>query len=152
MSLSIKLTKTIHFLEQFIIYNACMYLCMYTYIIRLCMIKARIRWCSCRVENIITLGKLLRLWFCFLLHSILFFYISNLLSYIQNNFKLRARSPHNGNHFSSIYIIYIFILYFIGERAKRARHSQVCSIENRGYIYYVLRANFVLITRKVGGA
>ena len=37
------------------------------------MIKARIRWCSCRVENIITLGKLLRLWFCFLLHSILFF-------------------------------------------------------------------------------
>ena len=25
--------------------------------------------------------------------------------------------------------------YIIGERAKRARHSQVCSIENRGYIY-----------------
>ena len=38
----------------------------------LCMIKARIRWCTCRVENILTLGKLLRLWFCFLLHSILF--------------------------------------------------------------------------------
>ena len=37
------------------------------------MIKARIRWCSCRVENILTLGKLLRLWLCFLLHSILFF-------------------------------------------------------------------------------
>ena len=37
------------------------------------MIKARIRWCSCRVENILTLGKFLRLWFCFLLHSILFF-------------------------------------------------------------------------------
>ena len=37
------------------------------------MIKARIRWCSCRVENILTLGKLLRLLFCFLLHSILFF-------------------------------------------------------------------------------
>ena len=37
------------------------------------MIKARIRWCSCRVKNNITLGKLLRLWFCFLLHSILFF-------------------------------------------------------------------------------
>ena len=35
----------------------------------------------------------------------------------------------------------------IGERAKRARHSQVCSIENRGYIY-IVRANFVLITRK----
>ena len=37
------------------------------------MIKARIRWCSSRLENILTLGKLLRLWFCFLLHSILFF-------------------------------------------------------------------------------
>ena len=45
----------------------------------------------------------------------------------------------------------------VGERAKRARHSQVCSIENRGYIYiyyilYIVRANFVLITRKEGGA
>ena len=38
----------------------------------------------------------------------------------------------------------------IGERAKRARHSQVCSIENRGYI--MVRANFVLITRKEGRA
>ena len=38
----------------------------------LCMIKARIRLCTCRVENILTLGKLLSLWFCFLLHSILF--------------------------------------------------------------------------------
>ena len=66
--------------------------------------------------------------------------------------------------------------YVIGERAKRVRHSQVCSIENRGYIYnwraseasetlsglfnreswiyilYIVRANFVLITRKEGGA
>ena len=44
----------------------------------------------------------------------------------------------------------------IGERAKRARHSLVCSIENRGYIIiyilYIVRATFVLITRKVGGA
>ena len=32
----------------------------------LCMIKARIRLCTCRVENILTLGKLLSLWFCFL--------------------------------------------------------------------------------------
>ena len=29
----------------------------------------------------------------------------------------------------------------IGERAKRARHSLVCSIENRGYIYYILLAS-----------
>ena len=39
----------------------------------LCMIKARFRWCTCRVENILTLGKLLSLWFRFLLHSIFFF-------------------------------------------------------------------------------
>ena len=46
------------------------------------MIKARIRWCTCRVENILTLGKLVSLWF--VSSSILFvFDISNLLSYIQ---------------------------------------------------------------------
>ena len=69
------------------------------------------------------------------------------------------------------------IYIFIGERAKRARHSHVCSIENRGYIYnwraseasetlsglfnresfiiiiiIMVRANIVLITRKEGGA
>ena len=69
-------------------------------------------------------------------------------------------------------------VHIIGERAKRARHSLVCSIENRGYIYYwraseasetlsglfnresyiyyilyiMVRAIFVLITRKEGGA
>ena len=42
------------------------------YVCILCMIKARIRWCTYRVDNILTLGKLLSLWFCFLLHSILF--------------------------------------------------------------------------------
>ena len=48
----------------------------------LCMIKARIRWCTCREENILTLGKLVSLWF--VSSSILFvFDISNLLSYIQ---------------------------------------------------------------------
>ena len=67
------------------------------------MIKARIRWCSCRVENILTLGKLLRLWFCFLLHSILFFYISNLLSYIQNNFSYELARPIMGTIFLVIY-------------------------------------------------
>ena len=36
------------------------------------------------MENVLTLGKLLSLWFCFLLHSIFFVDISNLLSYIQN--------------------------------------------------------------------
>ena len=36
------------------------------------MITAMITWCTCRVETILTLGKLLSLWFCFLLHSIFF--------------------------------------------------------------------------------
>ena len=59
------------------------------------------------------------------------FYISNLLSYIQNNFSYELARPIMGT---------IFLV--IGERAKRARHSQVCSIENRGYyIYYVLYYN-----------
>ena len=66
------------------------------------------------------------------------------------------------------------VVAVIGERAKRARHSQVCSIENRillaserserdtlrsvqlrilyYYIYIIVRAIFVLITRKEGGA
>ena len=51
----------------------------------------------------------------------------------------------------SLLVKYLIIV----ERAKRARHSQVCSIENHGYIMYIyniVRANFVLITRKVGGA
>ena len=68
------------------------------------MIKARIRWCTCRVENILTLGKLLSLWFCFLLHSILF--LVSQTSYrtykIISSYEL-AR-PINGNHFSIIFM------------------------------------------------
>ena len=30
----------------------------------------------------------------------------------------------------------------IGERAKRVRHSQVCSIENRGYILWYVQFQF----------
>ena len=32
-------------------------------------------------------------------------------------------------------------IFLVGERAKRARHSQVCSIENRGYIYIYSTCN-----------
>ena len=32
---------------------------------------------------------------------------------------------------------------FIGERGKRARHAQVCSIENRGYIYIIARYRLI---------
>ena len=104
----------------------------------MCMIKARIRWCSCRVVNILTLVKLLRLWFCFLLHSIFFKSQTSYRTYkIISSYELTR--PIMGT---------IFVV--IGERAKRARHSQVCSIEN--HIYIIVRAIFVLITRKEGGA
>ena len=64
---------------------------VYTYSVDmylLCMIKARIRWCTCRVENILTLGKLLKSVVLFPPPFYFVFDISNLLSYIQNNFKL----------------------------------------------------------------
>ena len=32
-------------------------------------------------------------------------------------------------------------LSIIAERAKRARHSQVCSIENRGFYYWAREAS-----------
>ena len=32
------------------------------------------------------------------------------------------------------------LVVIIGKRAKRARHSQVCTIENRGYIYIMVCA------------
>ena len=45
---------------------------------------------------------------------------------------------------------YIYI-HIIGERAKRARHSQVCSIENRGYIYiYYIYTRNVLLSAQMG--
>ena len=110
------------------------------------MINARIRWCCCRVENILTLGKLLSLWFCFLLHSILFFISQTSYRTYKIISSYELARPIMGT---------IFLVIIIGERAKRARHSQVCSSVNRGYIYilYIMvRANFVFITRKEGGA
>ena len=71
------------------------------------------------VENVITLGKVIGLLFLFCLPpplSILF------LKTKRNDL---AR-PVMGT---------IFLVSIIGEGAKRARHSQVCSIENRGDIY-----------------
>ena len=53
-----------------------------------------------------------------------------------------SRSLFNGNHFSRILsrtelarLVMGTIFLVIGERAKRTRHSQVCSIENSGYIF-----------------
>ena len=71
-----------------------MHVCtMYVYIYSvdmylLFMIKARIRWCTCRVENVLTLGKLFKSVVLFPPPFYFVFDISNLLSYIQNNFEL----------------------------------------------------------------
>ena len=104
----------------------------------LCMIKARIRWCTFRVENILTLGKLLNPWLRFLLHSILF--LISQTSY--RTYKIISSNelahPVMGTIFLVIEIVFLYCMnYIIGERA---RHSQVCSIENRGYIIESERA------------
>ena len=83
------------------------------------MIKARIRWCSCRVENILTLGKLLRLWFCFLLHSILFF-ISQ-ASY--RTYKIISSYELAPPIMGTIFLVYIYIyvcvqFFFVIERTS----------------------------------
>ena len=57
------------------------------------MIKARIRWYSCRVENILTLGKFVTSVVLFPPPFYFVFDISNLLSYIQNNFSYELARP-----------------------------------------------------------
>ena len=69
------------------------------------MIKARIRWCTCRVENILTLGKLLSLWFCFLLHSILF--LISQTSY--RTYKIISRYELARPIMGTIFLVYIYV-------------------------------------------
>ena len=123
------------------------------------MIKARIRWCTCRVENILTLGKLLSLWFCFLLHSILF--LISQTSYrtykIISSYEL-AR-PIMGTIFLVptpgcifLYVTTLQLLFqdpLIG-RAKRAPHMG-CSIEISRDIMSVCRMSVVCQINCVGG-
>ena len=68
------------------------------------------------VENVITLGKLIGLLFLFCLPL-----LSILCLKTKRNDLAR---PEMGT------------IFLVGERAKRARHSQVCSIENR--ILYII--------------
>ena len=84
-------------------------LCMYTNIYLLCMIKARLRWFTCRVENILTLGKLLSLWFCFLLHSILFLISQTCL---ELNALLFTLSAHAREGYSSLSLC-VSLFYFL---------------------------------------
>ena len=97
----------------------------------MCMIKARIRWCSCRVENILTLGKLLRLWFCFLLHSILFFISQTSYRTYKIISSYELARPIMGTIFlvynNIIYIIKIVIIIFNFKFKKLTRflHSEL---------------------------
>ena len=75
------------------------------------------------MENILTLGKLLSLWFCFLLHSILF--LISQTSY--RTYKIISSHELARPVMGTIFLVIIYILY-------------------------IVRANFVLITRKEGGA
>ena len=52
--------------------------------------------------------------------------------------KVPLDEDHGNSHLLSIIKFKSLIIYIIiVKRAKRARHSQVCSIENRGYIYII---------------
>ena len=108
------------------------------------MIKARIRWCSCRVENILTLGKLLSLWFCFLLHSIFFFIFQTSYRTYKIISSYDLARPIMGTIFLVIYNIYI--------RDSRLNRQESVSLASLARQLYIVRATFVLITRKVGGA
>ena len=59
------------------------------------------------------------------------------------------RSLFNGNHFSSRNVRTYGHHHIIGERAKQARHSQVCSIENRGFIYIQVKKKAFKINAKI---
>ena len=71
--------------------------------------------------------KLLHLWFCFLLQSILF--LISQTSY--RTYKIISSYELARHIMGTIFLVNIYIMY---------------------YILYIVRAIFVLITRKVGGA
>ena len=115
---------------------------MYYVCIQIIMIKARIRWCTCRVENILTLGKLLSLWFCFLLHSILF--LISQTSY--RTYKIISRYELARPVMGTIFLVYNW--------ASEASPTLGCSIEiSRDICIYVClsrskrRRNYVGQTR-----
>ena len=73
------------------------------------------------------------------------FYISNLLSYIQNNFSYELARPIMG----TIFLVVILIV-----KLKNFLVCWTASLHSLNYIYIVraIRAKFVLITHKEGGA
>ena len=78
------------------------------------------------------------------------FYISNFLSYIKNNFSYELTRPIMGT-------IFLVIMYYrewlasLADYWQASEASETLYVHNY-YILYIVRANFVLITRKEGGA
>ena len=72
---------------------------------------------SCRVENILTLGKLLSLWFCVLLHSILFFISQTSYRTYKIISSYELACPVMGT------------IFLVGEGAKRVRHPLLLPID-----------------------
>ena len=102
---------------------------MYVYKYNLIAYEARIRWCTCRVENILTLGKLLSLWFCFLRHSVLF--LTSQTSY--RTYKIISSYELARPVMGTIFLVYIYML-------SVCRMSVVCQINCVGGITYGPRA------------
>ena len=102
------------------------------------MIQARIKWCTCRVENILTLGKLLSLWFCFLLHSILF--LISQISY--RTYKIISSYELARPIMGTIFLVYTCEISIEQPSVGLASLAQL----------YIVHANFVLINRKGGAA
>ena len=92
------------------------------------MIKARIRWCTCRVDNILTLSKLLRLWFCFLLHSILF--LISQTSY--RTYKIISSYELARPIMGTIFLVYMLLA------SERSEQDSLRSVQSRiADIYYI---------------
>ena len=89
-------------------------------------------------------GKLLSLWFCFLLHSI-FFLISQ-TSYC--TYKIISAMSSLGPIMGTIFLVYIYIR---DSQLNRPESVSLASLARQLCIIYST-CNFVLITRKEGGA
>ena len=96
------------------------------------------------MENILTLGKLLRLWFCFILGLL---YLKPLIVHT-NNFSYELARPIMG----TIFLVSITVVLLLA--SERSERDTLRSVQLRivYYIYIIVRAIFVLITRKEGGA
>ena len=68
------------------------------------------------MENVITLGKLLNLWFCFLLHSILF---------LKTQTSYRTYKINSSNELARPVMGTIFLVSMLTGSCKRARKEEV---------------------------